>query len=66
VPVNFPSQSLSTVVRVPIRIDTTTEESEQFFGRLQSSGSMPNLTIPVDRATVDILDGGKQVGGLGV
>jgi len=49
---------------VPIRVDSTTEGTEQFFGRLQSSGTIADLTIPVDRATVDILDGGEQVGGL--
>ena len=66
VPVNFPPQSLSTVVQVPIRIDTTSEESEQFFGRLRSSGTIADLNIRVDRATVNILDWGKQVGELSV
>jgi len=64
VPVNFPPQSFSTVVRVPIRIDGTTEGTEQFFGRLRSSGTIADLNIGVDRATVDILDGGKRVGEL--
>ena len=63
-PVNFPPQSLSTVVRVPIQVDSTTEGTEQFFGRLRSNGTIADLNIRVDRATVDILDGGKQVGGL--
>ena len=61
-PVNFPPQSLSTVVQVAIQDDTVFEGTKQFFGRLQSSGTSSNLTIPVDKATVQILDDeGKEV-----
>jgi len=62
VPINFPPQSLSTVVEVAIQDDTVIEGTKRFFGRLQSNGTRPNLNIPVDRATVQILDDeGKQV-----
>jgi len=62
VPVNFPPQSLSTVVQVAIQDDRVIEGTKQFFGRLRSNGTSPNLSIPVDRATVQILDDdGKQV-----
>jgi len=55
-PVNFPPQSLSTVVQVAIQDDTVIERTKQFFGRLRSNGTSTNLSIPVDRATVQILD----------
>ena len=55
-PVNFPPQSLSTVVQVEIQDDRVIEGTKQFFGRLQSIGTSPNLTIPVDKVTVQILD----------
>jgi len=62
VPVNFPPQSLSTVVQVAIQNDAAFEGTKQFFGRLRSSGAIPNLNISVDKATVQILDDdGKQV-----
>jgi len=60
--VNFPSQSLPTVVEVAIQDDTVIEGTQQFFGRLRNNGTSPTLTIPVDRATVQIPDDdGKQV-----
>jgi len=64
VPVNFPPQSLSTVVQVAIQNNTISEGTELFFGRLRSSGTIADLIIPVDRVTVQILDvdvDGKQV-----
>jgi len=62
IPVNFPLQSLSTVVQVAIQDDRVIERTKQFFGRLQSNGTRPNLSIPVDKATIQILDDdGKQV-----
>jgi len=60
--VNFPPQSLATVVQVEIQDDGVIERAEQFFGRLRSNGTSPDLTIPVDRVTVQILDDdGKEV-----
>ena len=45
-----------------IQDDTVIEGTQQFFGRLQNNGTSPTLTIPVDRATVQIPDDdGKQV-----
>jgi len=62
VPVNFPPQSLSTVVQVAIQDDRVIEGIKQFYGRLRSNGTSPNLTIPVDRVTVQILDDeGREV-----
>ena len=62
VPVNFPPQSLSTVIQVAIQNDAAFEGTKQFFGRLQSSGTSSKLNISVDKATVRILDDdGKQV-----
>jgi len=62
IPVNFPPQSLATVVQVEIQDDGVIERAEQFFGRLRSNGTSPDLTIPVDRVTVQILDDdGKEV-----
>ena len=55
-PVNFPPQSLSTVVQVAIQDDTAFEGAKQFFVRLRSNGAIPNLNISVDKATVQILD----------
>jgi len=47
---------------VAIQDDRVIEETKYFFGRLRSNGSIPNLTIPVDNATIQILDDdGKQV-----
>ena len=56
IPVNFSSQSLRTVVRVEILDDSVFEGTEQFFGRLLSNG-----IVLTGRATVQILDDGKQV-----
>ena len=62
VPVNFPPQSLSTVIQVAIQNDAAFEGTKQFFGRLRSSGTSSKLNIPVDKATVRILDDdGKEV-----
>ena len=55
-PVNFLPQNLSTVVRVEILNDSVFEGTEQFFGRLQSNG-----TVLTDSAMVQIRDDGKQV-----
>jgi len=45
-----------------IQDDTVIEGTKQFFGRLRSNGTRPNLNILIDRATIQILDDdGKQV-----